>query len=117
MVWRFVQLVEAGLLLGIAVPVRILFVRIRRPLLTELRAAGVPAVVAAADAVTWLLYLGYALAVFPFELAVADDPGYYDAAFDAAALFAALVAAAEVTSVLTIHRAAQHLEQWPPGPA
>ncbi|HEV2755959.1 MAG TPA: hypothetical protein VG318_09315 [Actinomycetota bacterium] len=118
MEWKFVQLVEVALFLGVAVPVRILFVRIRRGLLAEAGSAGGRgrAVVTAADAVTWLLYLAYALGVFPFELPVPGDPGYYDAAFDAAAVFTLLVAAVEVTSLLTVHRAAQHLEQWPPRP-
>ncbi len=117
--WTLVHLVEVALFAAVAVPVRLLFVAIRRSLLAGLDGPrrGLRPVATAADVVTGLVYLSYALGVVPFEFVPRVEPAHYDMAFDAVALFVLLVATAEVTSLLTINRAAHHLEQWPPKPA
>lgn len=116
MQWSSVQLVEVALFTAVAVPVRLVFGRLRRRLFAELKVLGSPGLrsaVVAADTVTALVYAAFAVAAFPFDFEPLLIASHYDAAFDAAATFAVLVAIGEVTSLLTLQRTAQHLEQWP----
>lgn len=107
-------------LVAIAVPAHVAVTRIRRPLVKdlELSAGGVIRPLAAIlHVVAFLLYLGFGAAAVPFDFIGAAGPHDIEGVLDTIALFAVLVAAIQLASLLILHRVAGNLEPWPPSVA
>ena len=81
--------------------------------LEELAGRSVRMLVGIADVVAGLIYVAFAAAVVPFGGGAAGLPDV-ESVFDVVAVFALLVAAAQVTSLVVLHRVANHLQPWPP---
>ena len=111
------QMIEAGALVVIAVAAHWVTARARRPFVEALGGLGgasVRGLVAVGDVIAWLLYLAYGAAFVPFEDVGLMAPGRVEDGFDGIAVFALLVAAVQVATLVVAHRIAHNLEPWPP---
>ena len=110
------QVLQVSTFAAIAVVTHNYVSRRRQTLLTDLEAlagTSMRSFASVADAVAGLIYVAFAAATVPFGGGTTGPPDL-ESVFDAVAVFALLVAAAQVVGLVVLHRIAHHLEPWPP---
>lgn len=115
--WSTLEILEVAALASVALVTHAIMRRFRRPFIAALEGLAGPPVrglAAVSDVVSGLLYLGFGAAAVPLDGTGRVTSYQIESAFDTVALFAVLVATVQVVNLLALHRAASHLESWPP---